>query len=225
MTAYYRRPGCPAPPRDSLSGRLPGMERTAANGTKHGDSAANANDPKLVALRDKIEVDFQSDWPGTKAELTLELADGRTLEAEYDAGVPESDVRAQGDKIRAKFRALATPVLGESAATKLLTDLDRLESPQYLAMNAEALGMVPNSDPVYLRLSDGAVLGEPTAAGGAAGASASLVPNALIDGVPPVTEQAAEETSGKGGTPEAPPAGTPAAPPALQGGLPTPATH
>jgi hypothetical protein len=108
---------------------------------------------------------------------------------------------------------------------KLSDDLDRLESPQYLAMNAEALGMVPNSDPVYLRLSDGAVLGEPTAAAGAAGASSSLVPNALIDGVPPVTEQAAEETSGKAEPPGAPPAGTPAAPPALQGGLPTPATH
>jgi 2-methylcitrate dehydratase PrpD len=91
-------------------------------------SAANANDPRLVALRDKVEVDLQPDWPGTRAELTLELADGRTLAAEYDAGVPESDVRAQGDKIRAKFRALAAPILGEAAAAKLLADLDRLES-------------------------------------------------------------------------------------------------
>ncbi len=108
---------------------------------------------------------------------------------------------------------------------KLADDLDRLESPQYLAMNAEALGMVPNSDPVYLRLSDGAVLGEPTAAAGAAGAATSLVPNALIDGVPPITEQAAEETAGSGDAPAASDGGTPAAPPALEGGLPTPATH
>jgi hypothetical protein len=112
---------------------------------------------------------------------------------------------------------------------KLADDLDRLESPQFLAANAEALGMVPNVDPVYLRLSDGAVLGEPTAAAGIGGSSASLVPNALIDGVPLVTEQPPEETAGKGGKPDAPADGAaaapPAAPPALQGGLPTPATH
>jgi hypothetical protein len=109
---------------------------------------------------------------------------------------------------------------------KLSDDLDRLESPQFLAANAEALGMVPNANPVYLRLSDGAVVGDPTAAAGAAGSSASLVPNALIDGVPLVTEQGAEETAkGGGGKPETPADGTPAAPPALTGGLPTPATH
>lgn len=109
---------------------------------------------------------------------------------------------------------------------KLTDDLDRLESPQYLAMNAEALGMVPNADPVYLRLSDGAVIGEPMPAAGAAAASAPLVPNALIDGVPPVTEGGPGETStAGGGEPAAPADGTPAAPPALTDGLPTPATH
>lgn len=109
---------------------------------------------------------------------------------------------------------------------KLADDLDRLESPQYLAMNAEALGMVPNADPVYLRLSDGAVLGEPTPAGGSATSSAPLVPNALIDGVPPVTEQEEGETAkGGAGGPAAPADGVPGAPPALEGGLPTPATH
>ena len=55
---------------------------------------------------------------------------------------------------------------------KLSEDLDRVESPQYLAENAEALGMVTNSHPVYLRLSDGAVLGQPQAATAAAAASA-----------------------------------------------------
>jgi hypothetical protein len=112
---------------------------------------------------------------------------------------------------------------------KLSEDLDRVESPQFLATKAEGLGMVPNSNPVYLRLSDGAVLGQPTEAGGVAGASAPLVPNALIDGVPPTDGGQAGETP-NGGTPgqaqgatsEAP-AGAPAAP--VDGGLPTPATH
>ena len=34
-----------------------------------------------------------------------------------------------------------------------------LDSPQNLAANAEGLGMVSNGNPVFLRLSDGAVLG------------------------------------------------------------------
>jgi len=109
---------------------------------------------------------------------------------------------------------------------KLAEDLDRVESPQYLAQNAEALGMVPNANPVYLRLSDGAVLGEPTAATGGAAASAPLVPNVLIDGVPLVTEQQAGETP-SGGTAQEAAAAAPTAPqvapPAV--GLPTPATH
>ena len=114
---------------------------------------------------------------------------------------------------------------------QLREDLDRVQSPQYLAANAEALGMVPNADPVYLRLSDGAVLGQPSAADGAARSTAPLVPNALIDGVPLVTEQQTGETPTQGNTPGAAgnaggaiPAQAPAPPP-VDGALPTPATH
>lgn len=112
---------------------------------------------------------------------------------------------------------------------KLAEDLDRVESPQYLAMNAEALGMVPNANPVYLRLSDGAVLGVPMAATGGEAASAPLVPNALLDGVPPVTAQQAGQTPSGGNAGETPAAeaadASPVAPPPVSGGLPTPATH
>lgn len=117
---------------------------------------------------------------------------------------------------------------------KLSEDLDRVESPQFLALNAEALGMVPNANPVFLRLSDGAVVGEPTAANGVA-ASGSLVPNTLIDGVPLVTQHSTGETSSGGvpvqaedggmPAPEAAPAPEAVPPPPADGGLPTPATH
>ena len=110
---------------------------------------------------------------------------------------------------------------------KLTEDLDRVQSPQYLAMNAEALGMVPNTSPVYLRLSDSAVLGQPSPAGGGAAASGPLVPNALLDGVPPVTEQQAGQTPSGGTSGQAQaaaPVDPPVAPPPTNG-LPTPATH
>lgn len=73
-------------------------------------------------------------------------------------------------------------------------DIDRLSSPQNLASNAGVLGMVNNATPVYLRLSDGAVLGSPVAAKNAAGAASSSarVPNSLLNGVPLVTQVESE---------------------------------
>ena len=91
-------------------------------------SDANVHNPRLTRLRDKVEVDFQTDWPNTQAEVTVELTNGRHFEARYDSGVPESDVKQQGDKIVAKYRALATPVLGEAKAEALLGIVQRLES-------------------------------------------------------------------------------------------------
>jgi predicted PurR-regulated permease PerM len=96
-------------------------------------------------------------------------------------------------------------------------DLNRLTSPQNLAANANALGMVSNSNPAYLRLSDAAVLGAAVPASGSAGTvtggQGNLVPNALLTGVPLVT---APGTS----APAPPPASVP-----LDGALPTPVTH
>lgn len=111
-------------------------------------------------------------------------------------------------------------------------DLNRLTSPQNLAANANALGMVSNSNPAYLRLSDGAVLGAPIPATGAAGTvtggQGNLVANAQLTGVPLVTappaKQAAAQTGNSASTGAASPApGSPSVP--LQGALPTPVTH
>lgn len=66
---------------------------------------------------------------------------------------------------------------------------DVLSSPQNLAANADELGMVRNSNPVYLDLSTGAVHGSPAPATGADdGASGNLIPNTLLDGVPLATK-------------------------------------
>ncbi|TXL79513.1 MmgE/PrpD family protein [Vineibacter terrae] len=91
-------------------------------------SAANANDPRLARLRDKVAIDFQNGWPHTLAEVRVELANGRHVEARFDSGVPEGDVARQGDKLVAKYRALATPVLGEAKAEALLELVQRLET-------------------------------------------------------------------------------------------------
>lgn len=70
---------------------------------------------------------------------------------------------AQGEYER---YALATR-LAQSAQSQqeLVTGLDQAASPARLAARAEALGMVPSTTGAYLRLADGAVLGDPTPAG------------------------------------------------------------
>ncbi|HXZ01089.1 MAG TPA: MmgE/PrpD family protein [Stellaceae bacterium] len=94
-------------------------------------SEKTAADPRLVALRDKVTVDFRPDWPHTVAELELRLADGRVLRARHDSGVPASDLAAQGRRLEAKFMSLAAPVLGGAQAGRLaaaVAGLDRLGS-------------------------------------------------------------------------------------------------
>lgn len=115
---------------------------------------------------------------------------------------------------------------------KVSQDIDRLASPQHLARNAEALGMLSNNTPAYLRLSDGALLGAPSSGEGfanlVAGDAAGLVPNSLLADVPIVT---AAPATGSAGSPAAagqvgastPPA--PTGPVALSNGLPGLSTH
>ncbi|MBK5239268.1 MAG: hypothetical protein JJE28_09215 [Actinomycetales bacterium] len=109
-------------------------------------------------------------------------------------------------------------------------DLDRLASPQNLAANAEALGMVNNNTPVYLRLSDGAVLGSPEAASAGAGVigGGTLVANSLLSNVPLVTtiaaaSQTAPGATGAGASVPSPVVATGPVP--LQNGLPGMSTH
>jgi len=43
-------------------------------------------------------------------------------------------------------------------------EVERMQSPSEVAARAMALGMVPNANPVFLRLSDGKVVGKPSPA-------------------------------------------------------------
>ncbi len=111
---------------------------------------------------------------------------------------------------------------------QMTQEIDRLASPQHLALNAEALGMLSNNTPAYLRLSDGAVLGSPTSGDGfknlVASDGGSLVPNSLLSGVALVTTAPADgaaATASVGTTqPGAPAAPAPTGPVPLSNGLP-----
>ncbi|GAB2838909.1 hypothetical protein ACFQ0P_12875 [Microbacterium insulae] len=104
-----------------------------------------------------------------------------------------------------------------------------LSSPQYLAANAAALGMVIDESPSYLRLSDGALLGAGEVSFGNSSVNAlgrGVVPNALITQTPLVTDPDATIEGEK--APKAAPvedAGVANTPPPITDGLPTPSTH
>ncbi len=73
--------------------------------------------------------------------------------------------------------------------------LDLYNSPQHLAANAEALGMVASGNAVYLDATTGAVTGTGTAAGGSLLGAGDQVSNVLLDGSMIVTPQATTPTT------------------------------
>lgn len=68
---------------------------------------------------------------------------------------------------QASFEATALETRAEALAAEqqsLSMELEHLRDPQRLATAARALGMVPPTNPAFVRLSDGRILGEPMAA-------------------------------------------------------------
>ena len=78
-----------------------------------------ARDPALIALRERIVIDFQRNWPQTIAELEIELLDGKRVSARHDSGIPAADLVEQGRRLAAKFDSLVAPVLGVARAREL----------------------------------------------------------------------------------------------------------
>jgi hypothetical protein len=87
----------------------------------------------------------------------------------------------------------------------LSEQLNVLRSPQSLSARAAALGMVMSNAPaVYLRLSDGAIIGQPTQTSATNASSVStgttLVPNSLIPADPKLPTAGAAADTGVAGT-------------------------
>ncbi|WP_433953882.1 hypothetical protein [Curtobacterium flaccumfaciens] len=77
-----------------------------------------------------------------------------------------------------------------------------LDSPQNLARNAQSLGMIANSTPVYLDPKTGRVYGTPTPAkpDEATASTENQVPNSLLNDVPLATKPGGTSTSKETGT-------------------------
>lgn len=114
-------------------------------------------------------------------------------------------------------------------AQELRDEVAGLSSPQYLAANAAAMGMVIDGAPSFLRLSDGKIIGDSAAAGAAStvdAATRGAVGNALLERRPLTTDPKAT-IQGKEEPAKAAPEDKPEAelPPPLTEGLPSPTTR
>jgi hypothetical protein len=109
-------------------------------------------------------------------------------------------------------------------------------SPQHLAANAEALGMVASGNALYLNAATGAVAGTATAAGGSLLGSGDQVGNVLLSPTMIVLPPAADTTAAAGSALPTDPTGASQAPtdtgtggagqaPQTPGLLPSPTTH
>ncbi len=113
----------------------------------------------------------------------------------------------------------------------LVEQLNVLEAPQQLAMQAQSLGMVPSTGAAYLIVADGSVLGVPRAATASSALMTApdgspLVADALLADLPLVTDPRSG-TAPTGTSAGAP--GTVGAPPSVASnspaGIPSPLTH
>jgi 2-methylcitrate dehydratase PrpD len=91
-------------------------------------NAAITQEPRIKALRNKVAIDFRTEWPHALAEMAIQLDDGTTLEARHDSGIPWSDVAKQRNALETKFDSLVTPVLGAAGAKRLHDAIDRIDT-------------------------------------------------------------------------------------------------
>jgi len=103
---------------------------------------------ELVELRDRVDVAADPGRPAATAVLRVRTRDGGDLEAEADVTVPASDLAAQRERLGAKFRTLAVPVVGADRAARLEQAVDRLGESGSIA------GLAVSSKPDTERLSE-----------------------------------------------------------------------
>lgn len=120
-------------------------------------------------------------------------------------------------------RALEVEQRDLSRVERLLgQNVDKLSSPQNLAVNAAALGMVQNAQPATLRLSDGAIMGSLDSV--TSEVSGNLIPNSTLASMPVVDAEGllVPRNGGQAAGAEAEPSEPPVR---WKGKLPAPKTH
>jgi 2-methylcitrate dehydratase PrpD len=108
-------------------------------------SDAQARDAALVRLRDRVRLVTDPSLASTRAIVSV-AGQGEQRRAEYDSGLPERDLGRQWQRLLAKFRGLATPIIGARAAEHVIATVATIEQADslkdLLALTAPAPSLV-----------------------------------------------------------------------------------
>jgi 2-methylcitrate dehydratase PrpD len=108
-------------------------------------SDAQARDAALVRLRDRVRLVTDPSLASTRAIVSV-AGQGEQRRAEYDSGLPERDLGRQWQRLLAKFRGLATPIIGARAAEHVIATVATIEQAdslkELLALTAPAPSLV-----------------------------------------------------------------------------------
>ena len=91
-------------------------------------TAAVTQEPRMKALRDKMEIEFKPGWAKSLSEMAIQLDDGTMIEATHDSGIPWADVAKQRTALETKFDSLVTPVLGAAGTRRLHDAIERIDT-------------------------------------------------------------------------------------------------
>jgi 2-methylcitrate dehydratase PrpD len=104
----------------------------ALTGEPTGDPALydekTASRPDLVALRGKVTVGGDDSVGPNETHLTVHLSDGTVIREQRDMAIPNTDLKDQWNKLESKFRALATPLIGEANTERAIAIVAELET-------------------------------------------------------------------------------------------------
>lgn len=122
-------------PRTGLETKF-SLRHTAALAVCGEDTAAirtysdeNAVNPVLTAVRDRVTIHGDRP-PGHDAHVVITTHAGKIAETSLDVGVPDTDLDRQGERLAAKFRSLAVPVIGVEPAEKFRRNIAVLDTLQ-----------------------------------------------------------------------------------------------
>jgi len=98
---------------------------------------AHAQDPTLVALRERVTVGFADDVGQGCARVAVHTTGGQVFDAAHDAAKPMQDLAAQRARLVAKFERLASPALGSARCREIVSMIDDLHTLSSLRPLAE----------------------------------------------------------------------------------------
>lgn len=98
------------------------------------------NDPALQALMRKVELVPAPDMALTAATVVLDLEDGSTRKAHTPLALGNPGRPMDWDAMRSKFMSLAQPVIGETPALDLFTQLRHIDTATWASLNAALPG-------------------------------------------------------------------------------------